>query len=226
MMNIDRLKDISTFIFDMDGLLINSEPFWQEIEKDVFRELGIEITDKDLKDSMGLKNTEVVALMINRYKIKNIAPQILCDKIENGMVAKIDAEGKLMQGSIEMLEYCKDRKLNISLATSSSFKIINAVLDSLNIRHYFQEINSAYDELYGKPHPAVFIKAADRLGVLPYQCLVLEDSVNGVIAAKAAKMFTVAIPESADFNNPKFSIADQKFLSLSECHQHLIKLTL
>jgi HAD superfamily hydrolase (TIGR01509 family) len=226
MMNIDRLKDITTFIFDMDGLLINSEPFWQEIEKKVFLELDIVITERDLKDSMGLKNTEVVALMMNRYKINGIPTQVLCDKIEQGVVEKIVTEGKLMKGSIDMLTYCRERGLNISLATSSSFKIIHAVLDALQIRQFFREINSAYDEQYGKPHPAVFLKAADRLGAMPHQCLVLEDSVNGVIAAKAAKMFTVAIPDASDYQNPKFSIADQKFLSLVDCHQHLIQLNL
>jgi sugar-phosphatase len=90
------------------------------------------------------------------------------------------------------------------------------VVDKLNIRDYFDLLYSAEFEPYGKPHPGIFITAAKKLGSDPKHCLVIEDSVNGVIAAKAARMLCVAVPEAEKQNDPKFSIADYQLKTLEE----------
>lgn len=93
---------------------------------------------------------------------------------------------------------------------------MNTVVDVLNIRHYFDELCSAEHMTYGKPHPMVYLTCAEKLGISPLNCLVIEDSVNGIIAGKAAQMKVVAIPEDINKNNPKFSIADYSLESLLE----------
>jgi sugar-phosphatase len=95
-------------------------------------------------------------------------------------------------------------------------RLISACVHRLNGENIFQTVISAEHEAYGKPHPAVFLKAADELKVHPLDCLVLEDSLMGVIAAKAARMQCVAIPAPQEFNNPKFVIADWKIHSLTD----------
>jgi sugar-phosphatase len=93
--------------------------------------------------------------------------------------------------------------------------LIEAVVDKLQIRKYFEVLWSAEFEPFGKPHPGIFITTAKKLQVNPIDCLVFEDSINGVIAAKAARMRCIAIPEEATFNDVRFAIADEKLVSLT-----------
>ncbi len=121
-----------------------------------------------------------------------------------------------MKGVLEALDFLKSKNLKIGIGTSSNTKLMNTVVDVLNIRPYFDELCSAEYMPYGKPHPMVYITCAEKLEVNPLNCLVIEDSVNGIIAGKAAQMKVVAIPEDINKNNPKFSIADYSIDSLLE----------
>jgi sugar-phosphatase len=113
-----------------------------------------------------------------------------------------------LKGVIETLKFLQDSPVKIGLATSSPQRLIDAVLDSLNIRTYFNAVHSAESERYGKPHPAVYLQTATSLGLNPNTCLVIEDSLNGVIAGKAAMMQVVCIPEKTHIPNPKLVLAD------------------
>jgi sugar-phosphatase len=94
--------------------------------------------------------------------------------------------------------------------------LIDAVVDKFGIRNYFEILQSAESERYGKPHPGVFLTAAERLGVEPTACLVFEDSLAGLIAGKAARMKVVAVPAPHDVGQPGFAIADLKLRSLRQ----------
>ncbi|MCB0405615.1 MAG: HAD-IA family hydrolase, partial [Bdellovibrionales bacterium] len=104
----------------------------------------------------------------------------------------------------------------LGLATSSPEKHIEAVLRALDLNRTFRVTYSADREPYGKPHPGVYLSTAKALGVEPECCLAIEDSVNGVVAAKAARMKCVAIPEERLRSDPRFAIADLKLSCLSE----------
>ena len=106
------------------------------------------------------------------------------------------------------------------LASSSALSLINTVLKQLNIENEFEVVNSAEHLNYGKPYPEIFIKTAQQLNVKPINCLVIEDSFHGVLAAKAAVMNVIAIPEKENHNDLRFEIADYKINSLNEI-QHL-----
>ena len=146
--------------------------------------------------------------------IKDVEQDIL-KKVTN----LISEKGVAIKGVSESLNYFKDKGYKIALASSSAMSLINVVLEKLDITTKFEVINSAEHLDYGKPHPEIFIKTALQLNVTPTECLVIEDSFHGVLAAKAALMKVIAIPEEKYHNNPRFSIADYNIKSLNELVQ-------
>lgn len=207
---------IKAVIFDMDGLLIDSEPFWRIAEIMVFENLGYKLTDEMLQVTMGMRNDEVVNHWVNHFEIE----QANYAQIEIEILAKVqelvEEKGAVLPGVIETLEFFKEQQLPIGLASSSPLGIIQSVVDTLGIEKYFKVMCSAEFEEFGKPHPAVFIAAATYLRVEPKDCLVFEDSINGLIAAKAAKMKCITIPAPENYANPKYLLADANFKSLRD----------
>jgi sugar-phosphatase len=203
-------------IFDMDGLLINSEPYWKIAEKKVFGALGLELSDELLRQVMGFRLPEVVAHW-HRYKswegksLIDVEIEIL-QTVKELIIEHADA----MDGVFDVLKHFYRRGTKLALASSSSMNLIDAIVDKLAIRKYFQVLLSSESGQFGKPHPEIFINAAKKLGIEPGVCVVFEDSVNGVIAAKAARMYCVAVPDPAEFNDPRFSLADVKLRTLKE----------
>lgn len=108
----------------------------------------------------------------------------------------------------------KSHHYKIGLASSSPARMIHALVDCFGVGNYFDQITSADEVEMGKPHPAVFLKCAEQLGSHPMECVVLEDSINGVIAGKAARMKVIAVPDEYHYHNPKFSLADAKLHSM------------
>jgi len=121
-----------------------------------------------------------------------------------------------LEGVRETLLFLQNQGIKTGLATSSYQMLIDTVLDSLNLTPYFHVTHSAENEPFGKPHPAVFLTVAEGLQVLPNKCLVIEDSLTGVIAAKAARMQVVCIPEKSHHPEPKLMLADWQFESMSK----------
>jgi sugar-phosphatase len=207
---------VGTLLFDMDGLLVDSEPFWKIAEKEVFGALGLNLNDELLRQVMGFRLNEVVQHWYHYQPWPN--PNFLqtendiLDCMELHMRYKVEA----LPGVLDSLSYVKEKKYACALASSSSMRLIEAVMARLNIRDYFDLLYSAESEPFGKPHPGIFITAAKILGSDPKHCLVIEDSVNGVIAAKAARMRCVAVPEPEKLNDPRFSIADHRLSSMKE----------
>lgn len=198
-------------IFDMDGILIDSEPFWRQAEIEVFATVGIHLTEQQCVETMGLRIDEVVAIRAPGHDHSVLAEAIVA-RVEE----LVQHKGRPLPGAREILEWIREKNIPCGLATSSSYRLLESTLKALNLRSYFPVVSSAQDELYGKPHPAVYIQAASKLGIEPSRCLAIEDSVNGVIAAKAAGMGVVAIPEPAFCNDPGFVVADLKLSSLLE----------
>ena len=203
-------------IFDMDGLLIDSEPFWQQGEINVFSKVGIDLTETMCLQTIGLRLDEAVK---HWYQFKPWDSRSLQD-IEQEILDEVSSlilqKGQAMEGVYEVLELFKVHDIKIGLASSSPSHLIEAVVKKLEIDGYFDTLVSAEHEKYGKPHPAVFLSAAEQLEVSPTNCLVFEDSFNGLIAAKAARMKAVVIPQQEEFDQQRFSIADIKLRSLRE----------
>lgn len=201
-------------IFDMDGLLIDSEPYWKISEKEVFGKLGLNLTDDLLRQVMGFRLSEVVKHWYHYQPWPNPNFEQTERDVLNCVKQLIQQHANAMSGVYEVLTHCKNKNYKIALASSSAMELIDVVIDKLNIRHYFDVVWSAQYEEYGKPHPAIFLSVAKQLNIEPKNCVVFEDAINGVIAAKSSRMYCIAIPEEVSYNDPRFAIADVKTQSL------------
>ncbi|RFC54267.1 hexitol phosphatase HxpB [Brumimicrobium aurantiacum] len=210
------LKQIDTVIFDMDGVLINSEPMWKSAEIKVFETIGIDFIKVGGEKTVGLRIDEVVDYWHALYPWKNKTKAQVVDEIMLEMVNGIKAYGQPMNGVVEILEFFKSKGLKIGLASSSYQILIDTSLEKLGIAKYFDLTLSAQTCSYGKPHPEVYIEAAKQLNSLPEKCLVIEDSLNGVIAGKAAKMNVVAVPDGTHEITDQLKVADLRVDSLEE----------
>ncbi|MCW3075439.1 MAG: haloacid dehalogenase superfamily protein subfamily variant 3 with third motif having or [Bacteroidetes bacterium] len=195
-------------IFDMDGVLIDSEPLWRKAMIIGFNNVGMKFTEEDCRKTTGMRFREVVDLWLNHYNIKGVDPIQLEKDVLDILISLIETEGEAMPGALGVFNYAKSLKLKIGLATSSSTRLVNVVLKKLALDTSFDAIVSAELMVYGKPHPEVFLVCAHQLGALPHQCMVIEDSVNGVIAAKAAQMKVFAIPDHEHKMRKEFGAAD------------------
>jgi HAD superfamily hydrolase (TIGR01509 family) len=211
--------DKTTVIFDMDGVIIDSEPHWRNAQISLLKQHDVIITVADcIQHTMGKRIDAIARTWCDRYNL-SITPKELERHIQHRVVTLIEEQGQAMPGLYELLEYFKQKKMHIGLATSSNYPIIDAVMVKLGIRHFFDHICSADDEQFGKPHPAVYLTAAQKLGVTPQQCLVIEDSLTGLIAAKAATMTTFLV--SHEHQHPKFAFADAHMNGLLDVIQTL-----
>lgn len=209
-------------IFDMDGLLIDSEPLWQEVELDIFLKLGLKLDAKNMLETTGLRTDEVVQYWHQRQPWQSPSQKHVTSEIVQGMVNALSSRQTIMPGVQHALDLVSQLALPMAIASSSARRIIKAALKSNGLSQYFGVIHSAEHEQYGKPHPGVYISTADRLGVKPTLCLSFEDSPNGVLAAKAAKMACIAIPEPHNRNHPAIGIADIVLDSLNQLSPEML----
>lgn len=213
---------ISAVIFDMDGLIIDSEPLWKIAEIETFKEVGFDFTIEMCAITTGMRIDEVVEFWRKKLKWQKFSNNEIVDTIQNKMIQLILQRGKLLPGIIEALNILKANGVLIALASSSSMSLINTTVDSLEIRRFFNIIHSAENEIAGKPNPAVFLSTAKMLEVQPNKCLVLEDSKAGMNAGINANMRTVVIPEFG--TSPKWaSNAFKKLKSMLEFNLDLLK---
>lgn len=203
-------------IFDMDGLLIDSEPLWHKAEILVFGSVGLHLTPEQCRETNGVRIDAVVRMRHRQKPWHSKSLQL----VENEIVAEVQrlavSEGQALPGVYAVLDEFAALGLPLAVASSSPLPMIKAVLERLRITRYFQLLCSAADEEHGKPHPAVYLNTARQLGVEPARCVAFEDSVPGVQSAHAAGMAVIAVPDAHHFERPEFSVAERKLRSLAE----------
>jgi sugar-phosphatase len=215
-MNKPDLSQFDAILFDMDGVLVDSEPLWKIAMEEVFTALGSKLTKTDFQKTVGMRIDQVILFWKDIEGWKEQVPDIEYQIIER-MVALIREEGQALPGVQDtVMHFNKIKK--VGLASSSPKKLIDSVLLKTQLNPFFHGVFSAENEPFGKPHPAVYLTAANQLGVNPNRCLVIEDSLNGVISAKAANMTVVCIPEKTHLSNPKLIVADYHFDSMTELY--------
>lgn len=205
---------VDTVIFDMDGLLINSEPLWGEAMEEVFAGIGATMTPELALRTTGLRTNEVVDYWQRYFGWEETRNGQVTDDILESVVAKILVSAVLQPGAEAVLEAFKRRGIKMGLASSSPVRVIDPALNHFGLTSYFEVVHSAEHEVYGKPHPAVYLACAEKLGTPPLHCLAFEDSINGMVAAKAARMKAVVVPEAHNRTNPKYALADLQLDSL------------
>lgn len=213
---------LTTAIFDMDGLLIDSEPLWQEAGLEEMSRFGIQLTDVQYHASTGLRTPEWVDHWFHYFQIDLSHAPSTIRNIEDNALLKIKARGKALEGVEPILQFFRSKGFKIGLASSSPMRLIREVVSMLGIEKYLDQLTSAEGLPYGKPHPQVFIECAQQLHSKPNQCVVFEDSFNGMIAAKAAKMKCVVIPAPQVHEWMRWHAADAKLNSLLQFNEDIL----
>ncbi len=212
---------IRAVIFDMDGILIDSENLWQQGEKALFAEYGIELTDEMLVQTRGLRTEEMVHHWTTRFRFDSVEPEELIRTYDRRMVELMRTSVPLMEGAAESIGFFRDKQLPVALASCSTHDHIDAALERHGLTDHFDLVISAAHEMPGKPHPEIYLRAAAQLGVDPVHCLAIEDSFFGVVSAKAARMKVLAMPDPHEYNQDRFGAADKKIRSLTEINEAL-----
>ncbi|MFD2836907.1 HAD family hydrolase [Azotobacter vinelandii] len=206
--------DMQYAIFDMDGLLIDSEPLWMSTQAALLHELyGIAPGTQDLHAWKGVSSRAFCEDMARLHAGRGVEAGTLFEALIARMGRAI-VEAPLMPGAVELIDWLRERHVGLAIASSSPLPFIAAV-----VRRHALPIAvfaSGTEVPRSKPHPAVFELAAERLGAQRHQCRVWEDSLNGVIAARAAGMPVVAVPDPAHPGAERFAIADRVHRTLHE----------
>jgi len=203
-------------IFDMDGVLIDSEPIHVGIEKQLFDKLGIDVSETVHRSYMGASNEFMYSDLRSRFKLSESVSEL----IESDELFRSDYFHRLdtipaNDGLISLLGQIKTAGLKLAVATSSSPEIADLLLNKCGIASFFDAIVTTSEAGKSKPSPDVYLLAAQRIGVSPEDCIVFEDSPNGLSAAKSAGMFCVVIQSDSELIQ-KLSKADYLIQSFTE----------
>jgi len=204
---VRRVELVGATLFDMDGLLIDSEILWHQAEVEIFGALGVPLFESSSRSTKGVFVNEVVDYWYARYPWKSPSNDVVVDLLLERVGTLVETEGRLLPGALRAIDLA-DARGPVALASSTPLALIHRCLEHFGLASRFRSIHSAEFEPYGKPHPGVFLTAASSLGVAPTSCLVIEDSGAGVIAARAASMRVVAVPTPEDRDEVEFLLAD------------------
>lgn len=196
-------------IFDMDGVIIDSEPIHSRVKMDTFAHFGLPFAEEDLVHYMGRTSRVIFEDTLRKFGRTDItAADMAAYKHDHYLEVLESGEIEPVTGSVEFIQRLHAAGIPLALATSSNVRAMNAVLDSFGIRKYFTSILSGGALPESKPHPAIYLISAERLGVKPEDCMVVEDTTNGIRAAKAAGMYCVAY-RNPNSGEQDLSLADK-----------------
>jgi beta-phosphoglucomutase family hydrolase len=214
---------LKAVIFDMDGVIIDSEPFQLIICLKLFKDLNINITEDEYNTFTGVSNTSMWTTLKNKYGMKETVSELVKLQTE-AYINYLEAnEEKPIPGVVEILEGLKNNNIKIALASSSPMEGIRLVIDKFQISDYFQAVISGENLKRGKPAPDIFLNAAKMLKVEPEYCTVIEDSNHGVNAAKAAGMKCIGF-QNPNSGNQYLEEADLIVNSMEELNFNRVKM--
>ncbi|WP_125721247.1 HAD family hydrolase [Flavobacterium ustbae] len=200
------MKNKEAVIFDMDGVVINSEPFWLKAENEIFSSLGVKLSDSDCQLTKTMTTREVTNFWFAKYPWDNFSLEEVEQMVIRRVVELINTEDCFIENVRPFIEHLKKMNYKIGLATNAPESFISVSLERTGILDLFDAISSSEHEKQGKPNPAVYLTTAKKLNVLPEKCIVIEDSYHGMQAGKNAGMTVVAFTNGNE--NLSFDIAD------------------
>lgn len=208
---------IKAVIFDMDGVIIDSEPIHLEFAMELFNKLGFNMSKEEYGKFVGTTSKYMWDTIKNKYNIKNTIEELI-EMERNGFFDFLSSPDRVIEPIAyipELLKALHENNYKIALASSSPIRLIEFIMESLKIGEYFDELVTGDFVKKSKPEPDVFLYAADKLGVLPEECVVIEDSHNGVLAAKNAGMKCIGF-RNLNSGNQDISKADKIINSFNE----------
>lgn len=206
---------IKAAIFDLDGVIVESEHAHITAEKQTMLKHGVHITSQELHKYTGTTARLMFTELIRKYNLNTTFEEIFTEK-EEIMFRLLKEDTRPTEGVIDLLHKLKQRNIRLAIASSSHRRLVDYVLERLNIKTMFDSIMSAEDVVHSKPDPEIFLKSARALNVSPSECLVVEDAALGVEAAKRAGMKCVGYmnPNSGHQDLSRADIAIDHFCKL------------
>ncbi|MBK8026917.1 MAG: HAD family phosphatase [Chloroflexi bacterium] len=203
-------------IFDMDGLLVDSEPVWAEVEDTMLSARRVTLTHEVRQKYIGMRMTDFWRGLHENYRLSEPVENLIAEAI-TGMVRRVGIEAAPRPGALELIEFITEQGIPCAIASSSPMAVIDTVVEARGWGGIFTMRVSGDDVKHGKPAPDIYLEAARRLGAPPEACLALEDSLNGTRAAVAARMVTIAVPDLAHTTADAFhGVTDFIYPSLHE----------
>ncbi|MDQ2084820.1 HAD family phosphatase [Herbivorax sp. ANBcel31] len=212
---------MKAIIFDMDGLMIDTEGLYFETERIIAKKFNKEVKDETLWEMMGRKPIEAIGIFANHLEI-DIPLEELLELRDKLFVQKLKEKLVPMPGIFDILDEFKN-KMKLAIATGSPDKFLQIVLDKLDLKIYFEVLQPSDKIINGKPHPEMYLRTIDKLQVLPSDSVVLEDSSNGALAGVKAGCYTIAIPNKYTYKQD-FSFVDYIAESLFDAKDHIKKI--
>lgn len=205
-------------VFDMDGLMIDSEKVYWAVGRGLAREFGKEVSDQTLGSMMGRSPIKSMEVYAQELGLKQ-SPHELLEMREARVKRALEQGVDPMPGLFEVLGEFKS-KYKLAIATSAPMYLVDVIAAKLRLRPYFDAIQTSDDVVHGKPDPEIYLKAMSRLDVPPTECAVLEDSSNGALAGKRSGAYTIAVP-SRYTRDQDFSFVDYIAKDLKDAARHL-----
>ncbi|MEE9213304.1 MAG: HAD family phosphatase [Thermodesulfobacteriota bacterium] len=212
---------IKAVIFDMDGVMVDSEYLWERAETILLSRRNIEYNDQYRDQIVGLNQNDSGKLLIETFSLNESIEKVISERIDI-LFELYDNQLKLNTGLINLLEKLKINNFLLAVASSSPKKVVRYVVDKFKLSNYFHAIISGDNAAEGKPHPEIYLKTAQELSTAPKSCVAIEDSINGLISAKEAGMYCIAVPDKRLSQN-LFKKADMILCSLDEITISTIK---
>ncbi len=207
----------------MDGLLIDSEPLWYEAALKIMADYGVSLDEKEYAMTIGLRTKEFLDFWFTRHGISADYLPVAETDITDLVIAHIRSRGELMPGAESIISFFKERNFKVGLATSSPQSIVDAMFFRTGLRDLFDECCSAEKLPYGKPHPQVYLNCVEALKSNTSAVICFEDSFNGMIAAKAAKLSCVVVPDKLRRYEWRWLAADYVLDSLSDFNDEILQ---
>jgi HAD superfamily hydrolase (TIGR01509 family) len=208
--------EIVSVVFDMDGVLVDTEHLWDEVREELTGEWGGRYTPEAQEAMMGMSSHEWSRYLHETVGLRE-SPETINAEVVRRMLARYEIELPVVPGAGEAVRRLADDGYRLAVASSSNRELIDAVLEHTPLGGLFRETVSSEEVARGKPSPDVYLEAARRLGVPPERCAAIEDSHNGIRAAKAAGMRTLAIPNPVyPPDEESLAAADAVLASLDE----------
>lgn len=211
---------IEAVIFDMDGTMVETEHLWSDVSKRLTEHYGIVFDPAVRLQTMGRNERDSLTVFKNFFGLEAEVEELMV--VRHKMVMEDVRMINCKPGLFELIDLLDRSSLKKAIATSSNREFADKVLSSLDLKKHFEIIVVGEDVERGKPHPDIFLEAAERLGVVPGNCLVLEDAQNGVIAAHHAGMAVFAIPHE-NSRHHDFSLATKVISSMKEIDETLLQ---
>lgn len=202
-----QASPVQAVIFDMDGVLIDSEPLWRRAQVMCYAEVGLNLQEADCEETMGQRIDAAVGYWYGKHPWPDVSIEEMSQRVVQQVKQLILAEGQALPGVEDSLKYLAETGLPLAVASSSWMLLIEAVMDKLAYRSRFKILHSAEDEMHGKPAPDVYLTTARKLGVAPENCLAIEDSCSGVQSAFTAGMQLMAVPAAENAHKACFQQA-------------------